>query len=346
MSVPLTKIDNLECDEVISVGGLLDAVSTLNIAGTKLTIVDATNPSLWSRLVQDSLSLVNSASDQCILDVDAKSLTFQPNGGAVSTYASDHLEIVETLGSKATLSGSGGLVLLPDTGGLGSVQLASDRLQITFPDGSGSLALYETGIFIGYPDGSGLLQLTETQFNMVGPDGKAILYAQEGMLRMYNADDIYYQGIDKYDGFTLESGAKKYGPLGVNFGANNFDITSAGLTINTLAGTAGQVLESSGDGVAPVWADLPSAYVNPLKMFTFAIPSAPQASGTITFSDLGDDRVFTVPPVIMLMVADTTGVVVPVSLNGVYVSNDVYVSFGWVASSAVSALSVSVYSLG
>ena len=345
MSVPLTKIDNLECDEVISVGGLLDAVSTLNIAGTKLTIVDATNPSLWSRLVQDSLSLVNPDSDQCVLDVDAKSLTFQPNGGAVSTYASDHLEIVATLGSKATLSGSGGLVLLPDTGALGSVQLASDRLQITFPDGSGSLALYETGIFIGYPDGSGLLQLTETQFNMVGPDGKVILYAQEGMLRMYNADDIYYQGIDKYDGFTLESGAKKYGPLGVNFGANNFDITSAGLTINTLAGTAGQVLESSGDGVAPVWADLPSAYVNPLKMFTFAIPSAPQASGTITFVELGDLRTFVIMPAVSLIVAEST-VVVPISLGEFNVDGGVYVSFNWVASSAVSQLTIGIYSLG
>ncbi len=146
---------------------------------------------------------------------------------------------------------------------MGSLTLTRESgLQVNFPDGVASLALSESGLTMGYADGIGMLQITEDQLNLTNSGGKSFLYAQQSILRMTNVDDTY-QGLEL--GLQLESGAKVYGPSGVAFGVASFNIAADGLTIKGLAGTAGQVLESAGAGVAPVWVDLPSAYVNPLK---------------------------------------------------------------------------------
>ena len=303
----LTKIDLLECIQV-AVGGVADAVSTLNLSGQFMKFFDPVDNSVFSKYAQTSVNLFNATNDNCVLDVSNKSLTFTPNGVSPSTYAYDHVSLL------------GGRVALSD----------ADGLKINYPDGVGYYHIGEDVHDLGFSNGSGGTYLDHTgfyfQYDWFG-QGQGATIMDMGGLRIYHTNSVevlyYSNGISS---------------------TQSFNISCAGLTFDNSAGTAGQVLKSSGEGLMPVWANLPS--VSPLLMFNFAVPSSPQSTGTIFFTDLGDTRVFTVPPAIMLMVADATGVIVHISLNGVQFELGKYVSFGWIASTAISAITISVYSLG
>lgn len=211
-------------------------------------------------------------------------------------------------------------------------QFFSDRVNLALGNGS--------TLFVGNTDSLDVFKVTDNTGQSATMATSALNFRDAGNTQ-YIA--LTYATMDLQ--FTRPGvSSLSIGETGIHSDTLSYDITTAGLSVNNDSGAPGQFLQSQGPGICPIWAN---EIVSPLLMFNFVVPSGPTNSGTILFTELVDTRTFTIPPVIMLMVSDDTGFVVPISLNGVQQDlSSNYVSFGWVAGSAISNIAISVYSLG